>query len=105
MPKYPTPEELATWMRGRTFASAKSTYRVIDANAVYVLFESTGSTGRVMLPTTLVLEWITAAINGRFSAADDPRAMREKVYAQGSQWAKQLHSFETHLAAVVRGWR
>lgn len=105
MAKYPSTTELAAWMRGKRFNARRSVYVVKTANAEYVVFESTGSTGQVMLPTELVLEWVTALIDGRVFHGQDPRTMRENVYATGSDWAKQLHSFETHLAAVVDGWK
>lgn len=98
-----TNEELADWLRGRDFPSARQVYHVVDSNAVYTLFGPTDSTGRVLLPTPLIREWIQALLDGRISTAHDPRSMRDRVQP-GSPWAKQLHSFETHLWAVVQKW-
>ncbi len=98
-----SPNEIATWMSGKEFASAKTTYKVLEANPTFVIFGGTERTGQVMLPTALVVEWIHAYHQGRISAGDHPRTMREAVCPQ-SPWAKQLHSFETHLAAVTLAW-
>jgi hypothetical protein len=95
--------ELAAWMQGKTFASARTHYTVQEIDGNYVVFRGTGSTEKVALPLDLVLEWITALKNKRIRVSMEPRDMRTEVQ-KGSQWAKQLHSFETHLAAVVNAW-
>lgn len=99
----PSNAELARWLNGRTVSSEQTSYRVIDANSQAVIFGATARTGSVMLPTELIHEWVAAWCNGVITETHAPREMRDLV-APASGWAKQLHSFETHLAAVVVAW-
>ena len=112
MPHRPTLLSFSKWLNGRTVTSVRSAYQVIEANQSFVIFSPTivdnteqlRGTGHVMLPTELVLEWIHAYHDGRIDVWNhDPRAMRE-IAKVDSPWASQLHSFETHLAAIVRAW-
>lgn len=98
-----TDEALAAWLEGRAFPAKRVTYRVESATSDRVVFAGTETTGRVMLPTSLVREWVEAFDARRIRLSMPPREMRE-VVRKDSPWAGQLHSFETHLAAVIRQW-
>ena len=56
-----------------------------------------------MLPTDVVLEWISAYEFGIIELRMDAREMREKVKGH-SEWAPYQHGFETHLRALVFAW-
>jgi hypothetical protein len=91
------------WLDGRSFPSKRVVYTVERVTQDFVLFAATPSTGRVMIPLEVVIEWITAYSLGKLKAHQSPREMRTTAQ-KGSGWAKQLHSFETHLAAVIQQW-
>lgn len=76
-------------------------YSIEDFDSKTVLFAATSKTGPVQLPRTLVEEWLQALDDGQIHTKMTPREMREKVLSLNSMWARQLHSFETHLSAVV----
>lgn len=95
--------ELIAFLQGRTFGAAHANYVCIHADHVATVFEATAKTGKVMLPTDLILEWIQALEFGLITAEAHPRKMREIVKTH-SRWAAHLHGFETHLAAIVSAW-
>jgi hypothetical protein len=99
-----TSESLVRWLLvQQSFNSRKVVYKIEQATTDFVVFAGTPSTGRVMLPTSLIAEWIDAAETRRIAITQSPREMRAVVQKQ-STWANHLHSFETHLAAVVHRW-
>ena len=75
-------------------------YSVEDFDSKTILFAATRKTGPVQLPRTLVEEWLQALDDGLINTGMTPREMRKEVSLK-SMWARQLHSFETHLSAVV----
>lgn len=96
-------DDLVAFLQGRTLKAPRASYVCIHADGVAAVFEATGETGRVMLPTDLILEWIQALEFGLIDLGDHPRDMRDKVKRR-SRWAAHLHGFETHLAAIVSAW-
>ena len=96
-------QELISFLKGRTFEAAHAKYVCIHADDVATIFEATEKTGRVMLPTDLILEWIQAQEFCLIHVDNLPREMRDIVKIH-SRWAAHLHGFETHLAAIVKAW-
>ena len=84
-------------------AAARASYRCMYIDTVATIFEPTEGTGRVMIPTDLLLEYINALRLNIINARMDPRTMREQVKGD-SVWAPYQHGFETHISAVVRAW-
>ena len=79
---------------------AGSKYAIESVDHQAVLFQATMRTGVLMLPTELVVEWLIGYDRKIISVEMNAREMRDRI-VDGSIWAKQLHSFETHLRAVV----
>jgi hypothetical protein len=76
-------------------------YAISEVDESTVLFAPTRKTKQLLLPTSLVAEWLTAYDDMKIHLEMSPREMRNKVMPD-SIWNKQLHSFESHLSAVVR---
>lgn len=95
--------QVRDWLCRTEFPSARVTYKAEKVTDDFVVFCATTSTARVMVPLEVVVEWLEAYEKRRFRASTSPREMRDIVKKE-SNWAKQMHSFETHLAAVVRSW-
>lgn len=76
-------------------------YVIRSVTGDFVEFESTGQTLAVMIPLEVILEWMIAADLRVITATMNALEMRDQV-KPGSTWASQHHSFESHLAAVVR---
>ena len=95
--------ELIKIMQGQTISSAKTEYHCSLVNEFVVIFDESEKTGRVMLPTDLVMEWIEAMENGAINTSMSPRKCR-KIVSKNSKWAAHLHSLETHLKATVTHW-
>jgi hypothetical protein len=95
--------QIISLLDGKQVAHKRGTYACEVANEAVVVFRETSTTGRVMLPTDLVLEWVQAYEFGLIHIDDTARAMREKVVSS-SRWAPFQHGFETHLAAIVAAW-
>jgi len=81
----------------------QTNYECIYVDHYCIIFGATPSTGKVMIPTDLVLEWISALETGQIDVSMDARTMRDKVKAH-SDWANYLHGFETHLYAILNSW-
>ncbi len=96
-------ESLIQLLNGKTISSARSAYRCTVANETIILFALSENTNKVMLPTDLVLEWISAYETGVITLNDKARDMRDKITPRSS-WAKYQHGFETHLFAIVSAW-
>ena len=79
---------------------AGSDYAIDSVDLQAVIFRATMRTGVLMLPTELVLEWLMGYDRKIISVEMNAREMRTRI-VEGTIWAKQLHSFETHLRAVV----
>ena len=77
-----------------------SDYALESVDPQAVVFRATMRTGVVMLPTELVMEWLIGYDRKIITVEMNAREMRNRI-VDGSIWAKQLHSFETHLRAVV----
>jgi len=95
--------EIILLLNGKKISHKRGTYHCETANQSVVVFSETDTTGRVMLPTDMVLEWIQAYEFGIIKTDDKARTMRLKV-VDSSRWAPFQHGFETHLAAIVAAW-
>ena len=95
---------LATIMEGNTILGARSRYHCSLVNEFVVVFEETDKTGKIMLPTDLVMEWIEAMEEGVINTSMSARRCR-KIVSKNSIWAAQLHTLETHLKAIATHWQ
>jgi hypothetical protein len=95
--------DIISLLNGKKIAHKRGTYRCETANQSVVVFSESDTTGRVMLPTDMVLEWVQAYEFGLIKLEDKARTMRLKVIPS-SRWAPFQHGFETHLAAIVAAW-
>jgi len=105
MPVIPTTRfaRLYEMIDGRAIPSSKLLYHCSHIDELCVVFSESNSTRKVMLPTDVVLEWISAYEFGIINIAMSSRDMRDKIKAH-SEWAPYQHGFETHLSAIVKVW-
>ena len=90
-------------LKGRVISSKKTTYHCCHIDELSIVFSESEGTRKVMLPTDVVLEWISAYEFGIIDLNMDARSMRENV-KDHSEWAPYQHGFETHLQALVSAW-
>lgn len=83
--------------------SERAVYKCIKINKYCTIFEQNGSTKRVMIPTDVILEWVSAYNLKKIQFTMSAREMR-KIIAPHSLWAPYQHGFETHLKAVIMKW-
>ena len=105
MPVIPTTRfaRLSELIDGRAIPSSKLLYHCSHIDELCVVFSESNSTRKVMLPTDVVLEWISAYEFGIINIAMSSRDMRDMIKGH-SEWAPYQHGFETHLSAIVKVW-
>jgi len=96
-------KELIKLLHQKEIQANRSIYMCVLANDDYVIFSKSESTGQIMLPMDLVLEWVQAYDFGLIKLSMSAREMRNIVSAQSS-WATYHHGFETQLCAIVNAW-
>ena len=96
-------KELIKLLHQKEVQANRSIYICEFANDDYVIFTKSESTGQIMLPMDLVLEWVQAYDFGLIKLSMSAREMRNIVSAQ-SVWATYHHGFETQLCAIVHAW-
>jgi len=94
---------LKNLLENRVISSKKTTYHCSHIDELAIVFSESDGTRKVMLPTDLVLEWISAYEFGLINTGMASREMRKKMTLH-SDWAPFQHGFETHLAAIVSAW-
>ena len=87
----------------QTVSSDRAQYNCIHMDELCTVFAESEGTRKVMIPTDVVLEWVSAYDMGKIRASMSAREMRDKV-APRSHWAPYQHGFETHLKAVIITW-
>lgn len=95
--------ELAEILQGQTIRTSRSEYHCSVVNEFSVIFKETERTGKLMLPTDLVIEWIVALEEGEINIEMSARECRD-IVTKFSKWANLLHAFETHLKAIIIHW-
>lgn len=90
------------WLPGRTLLNTN--YRVIVADSRSVDFAPTARTGRVTLPTPLIVEWLRAVDAKLISHAMPSKTMKDLVIEHGSEWASFHHGHASQLASLVAAW-
>ena len=94
---------LKNLLENRVISSKKTTYHCCYIDEIAIVFSESNGTRKVMLPTDLVLEWISAYEFGIINTGMLARDMRKKMTLH-SDWAPFQHGFETQLAAIVSAW-
>lgn len=97
-------ERLSAVLSEHTMIGSKTTtYIVTHIDEICIVFSENNSTKKVMIPTDVALEWISAYEFGLINTKMSSREMRE-IVKKKSDWAAHIHAFETHLSAIVRAW-
>ena len=96
-------EKLKSLLENNSIKSSRVEYFCSHIDHHCVVFSETEGTQKVMIPTDIVLEWISALEFGIISMDMGAREMRGKV-SHSSDWAPYQHGFETHLYAILRKW-
>ena len=73
----------------------------VDNNCI--VFAPTQRTGKTMLPTDLVWEWINHFEFDVIKPEMSCREMRE-IVKQKSDWSDHINNQESHLKAIVTAW-
>ena len=94
---------LRNLLDGSVITSLKTAYHCCHIDELAMVFSESEGTRKVMIPTDVVLEWISAYEFGIIELRMDARTMREKVKGH-SEWAPYQHGFETHLRSIVFAW-
>lgn len=96
-------EELFNLLNNTLIPAKKISYHCIYIDEYCTIFGPTRGSNKVMIPTDLILEWISAYELGVINTNMDSLKCR-KIMNTRSDWANQLHSFNTHIFAIVRHW-
>ena len=91
-------------LEGKEIAAMKTTYHCCHVDELALIFSESDGTRKVMIPTDVALEWISALEFGITDESMDARTMRDRIKPH-SEWAPYQHGFETHLRAIVQVWR
>ena len=90
-------------LQGSVISSKKTAYHCCHIDELAMVFSESEGTRKVMLPTDVVLEWVSAYEFGIINVGMGAREMRNELTAV-SEWAPFQHGFETHLRAIVLAW-
>ena len=96
-------EKLKSLLEGNSIKSSRVEYFCSHIDHHCVVFSETEETRKVMIPTDVVLEWISALEFGIINMDMGAREMRGKV-SHSSDWAPYQHGFESHLYAILKLW-
>ncbi len=96
-------DRLRVLLEGTVIRSKQKTYHVCHVDEMCLVFSESDTTKKVMIPTDVALEWISAFEFGLINKEMKSREMRG-IIRDKSEWAAFIHGFDTHLAAIVRAW-
>jgi len=96
-------DRLQDLLEGTVIKSKMTVYHCCHVDNMSLVFSESEGTRKVMLPTDVVLEWISAYEFGLINLKMNAREMRD-VVKNKSDWAPFQHGFETHLRAIVEAW-
>ena len=103
MPPISLFENLKNLIENKKVFSDRAEYVCVHIDERCTIFAESDTTRKVMIPTDLIIEWVSAYNLGIIISTMSAREMREKI-APKSDWARYQHGFETHLKAVVYTW-
>ena len=105
MPKIPTASllKLKDLLDGSEISSARTQYQCCHFGELAVVFSASDGTKKVMLPTEVVFEWVSAFDAGVIDDSMNAQQMRDAI-TEHSEWATYQHGFTTHLRAIVNAW-
>ena len=96
-------EELNNLLKGSKMYSDRAEYECIFFDERCTIFAESTGTRRVMLPTDLIIEWVSAYDVKMITSTMSAREMRN-IVSKNSDWAPYQHGFETHLKAIIYAW-
>jgi len=80
-----------------------NSYTCTHADFYCIIFDSNSKSKKVMLPMDVALEWIEAYLDGKIYPEYKSRDKRD-IITEYSTWSTTLHSFESHLNAILRAY-
>ena len=95
-------EELKELLK-KSVSSSKAEYFCTYIDETCIIFSPTTKTGKVMIPTSLVVQYIQALDSGTLNLDMSARDIRQ-VMTQRSEWAPYQHGYETHVFAILKAW-
>ena len=90
-------------LENNVIPSKSTAYHIIHVDEISVIFAPTKTTGKVMLPTDLVLEWIAAYEFGIINFNMETKELR-RIINQSSEWANHFNGWDTHFRAILKAW-
>ena len=96
-------EKLKALIEKTSIESKRAEYYCSHIDKSNIVFSETDDTRKVMIPTEVALEWISALEFGLIDLSMNAREMRKKI-SKMSNWAPYQHGFETHLFAILNAW-
>jgi len=94
--------QLIELLHEKTIAGRKkgNQYTCIYAGYKCVIFDSNSNSKKIMLPMDVIIEWIEAYRSGEIYPEYSSK-LKRKTVTENSPWSTTLHSFESHLTAIL----
>lgn len=96
-------EKLQRILENKVISSKMTAYYCKHIDGVSTIFSESEGTRKVMIPTDVILEWISALESGMIDIEMKAREMRN-IVKSNSEWAPYQHGFETHLKTILLVW-
>ncbi len=96
-------DSLKLLLEGNEVPSKRVTYHCCHIDKLAMVFSESEGIRKVMIPTDVVMEWISAYEYGIVNLGMTAREMRDEI-TEASEWAPIQHNCETHLMAIVQAW-
>ena len=99
------PAQLVTLLRNNEIKGSKkgNTYSCLHADLNCIVFDSNSKSKKVMIPMDVASEWIEAYLGKKIYPEWKSRLKRDTI-TEYSLWSTTLHSFESHLSAILMAY-
>ncbi len=95
--------ELKEVLLGGPLKGERQEYECTYVDDLCIILAPTKRTGKTMLPTDLVWEWINHLEFDVIQSEMSCREMRE-IVKQKSEWSDHINNQESHLKAILTAW-
>ena len=97
--------QLVSLLHQKTIDGAlkSNSYTCTHADFYCILFDSNSKSKKVMVPMDVAIEWVEAYLTGQIYPEWKSRLKRDTI-TKYSTWSTTLHSFESHLNAILRAY-
>jgi len=97
--------QLVTLLRHNEIAGSKkgNAYSCLHVDLNCIIFDSNSKSKKVMIPMDVASEWIEAYLARKIYPEWKSRLKRDTI-TECSLWSTTLHSFESHLSAILMAY-